>query len=141
MFSSSHLMFMSILKIDLSYLHVCIVHCIQVSLVGVLWLMGLYISSLSSCLGGLYGAPRILQCIANENVIPFMAVLGHGVSQHLIFNEIRWSNRQIQNCTSYSINSSPYYCIAGKNFPTFTSFSYVFPTFTSFSYVLYKCCP
>ena len=42
--------------------------------------MGLYISSLSSCLGGLYGAPRILQCIANENVIPFMAVLGHGVS-------------------------------------------------------------
>ncbi|XP_072027523.1 solute carrier family 12 member 8-like isoform X2 [Amphiura filiformis] len=50
----------------------------KVSLVGVLWLMGLYISSLSSCLGGLYGAPRILQCIANENVIPFMAVLGHG---------------------------------------------------------------
>ncbi|XP_038051638.1 solute carrier family 12 member 8-like isoform X2 [Patiria miniata] len=50
----------------------------KVSLVGFLWLMGLYISSLSSCLGGLYGAPRILQCIANENVIPIIKVLGHG---------------------------------------------------------------
>ncbi|XP_071804275.1 solute carrier family 12 member 8-like isoform X2 [Asterias amurensis] len=50
----------------------------RVSLVGFLWLMGLYISSLSSCLGGLYGAPRILQCIANENVIPIIKVLGHG---------------------------------------------------------------
>eukprot|EP00057_Strongylocentrotus_purpuratus_P034863 XP_796834.3 PREDICTED: solute carrier family 12 member 8 isoform X2 [Strongylocentrotus purpuratus] len=49
-----------------------------VSLVGFLWLLGLYISSLSSCLGGLYGAPRILQCIANENVIPIIKVLGHG---------------------------------------------------------------
>ena len=55
----------------------------QVSLVGFLWLMGLYISSLSSCLGGLYGAPRILQCIANENVIPIIKVLGHGVSKNL----------------------------------------------------------
>nr|XP_054760151.1 solute carrier family 12 member 8-like [Lytechinus pictus] len=49
-----------------------------VSLVGFLWLLGLYISSLSSCLGGLYGAPRILQCIANENVIPIIKFLGHG---------------------------------------------------------------
>ncbi|XP_071506178.1 solute carrier family 12 member 8-like [Diadema antillarum] len=49
-----------------------------VSLTGFLWLLGLYISSLSSCLGGLYGAPRILQCIANENVIPIIRFLGHG---------------------------------------------------------------
>ncbi|XP_033099424.1 solute carrier family 12 member 8-like isoform X1 [Anneissia japonica] len=50
----------------------------KVSLVGFLWLLGLYISSLSSCLGGLYGAPRILQCIANENVIPIIKFMGHG---------------------------------------------------------------
>lgn len=31
-------------------------------------------------MGGLYGAPRILQCIAQENVIPMLAFLGHGVS-------------------------------------------------------------
>ncbi|OPJ79804.1 solute carrier family 12 member 8 isoform B [Patagioenas fasciata monilis] len=39
---------------------------------------GLYISSLASCMGGLYGAPRILQCIAQENVIPMLAFLGRG---------------------------------------------------------------
>ena len=52
---------------------------LQVSLVGVLFLAGLYISSVSSSMGGLYGSPRILQCIANENVIPIMKVLGQGV--------------------------------------------------------------
>ncbi|XP_010019156.1 PREDICTED: solute carrier family 12 member 8 [Nestor notabilis] len=50
----------------------------KVSLVGFLFLLGLYISSLASCMGGLYGAPRILQCIAQENVIPRLALLGHG---------------------------------------------------------------
>ncbi|XP_069472744.1 solute carrier family 12 member 8 [Ambystoma mexicanum] len=50
----------------------------KVSLVGFLFLLGLYISSLASCMGGLYGAPRILQCIAQENVIPILAFLGHG---------------------------------------------------------------
>ncbi|KAM6349132.1 solute carrier family 12 member 8 [Alca torda] len=50
----------------------------KVSLVGFLFLLGLYISSLASCMGGLYGAPRILQCIAQENVIPTLAFLGHG---------------------------------------------------------------
>lgn len=49
-----------------------------VSLVGFLWLLGLCISSLSSCLGGLYGAPRILQRIADEDVIPIIKFLGHG---------------------------------------------------------------
>ncbi|KAH0621324.1 hypothetical protein JD844_022477 [Phrynosoma platyrhinos] len=50
----------------------------QVSLVGFLFLLGLYISSLASCMGGLYGAPRILQCIAQEKVIPSLAFLGQG---------------------------------------------------------------
>lgn len=31
-------------------------------------------------MGGLYGAPRILQCIAQENVVPMLAFLGRGVS-------------------------------------------------------------
>ncbi|XP_053391021.1 LOW QUALITY PROTEIN: solute carrier family 12 member 8-like, partial [Mercenaria mercenaria] len=50
----------------------------QISVVGVLWLAGLYISSVSACMGSLYGPPRILQTIANENVIPIIRVLGHG---------------------------------------------------------------
>ncbi|KAM4698522.1 solute carrier family 12 member 8 [Rhinophrynus dorsalis] len=50
----------------------------KVSLVGFLFLLGLYISSLASCMGGLYGAPRILQCIAQEKVIPALSFLGHG---------------------------------------------------------------
>ncbi|XP_068428643.1 solute carrier family 12 member 8 [Clinocottus analis] len=50
----------------------------KVSLVGFLFLLGLYISSLASCMGGLYGAPRILQCIAQERVIPALAFLGSG---------------------------------------------------------------
>ncbi|XP_027758456.1 solute carrier family 12 member 8 [Empidonax traillii] len=50
----------------------------KVSLVGFLFLLGLYISSLASCMGGLYGGPRILQCIAQENVIPMLAFLGRG---------------------------------------------------------------
>ncbi|XP_051005785.1 solute carrier family 12 member 8-like isoform X2 [Acomys russatus] len=50
----------------------------KVSLVGFLFLLGLYISSLASCMGGLYGAPRILQCIAQEKVIPALGFLGKG---------------------------------------------------------------
>ncbi|XP_044153495.1 solute carrier family 12 member 8 [Bufo gargarizans] len=50
----------------------------KVSLVGFLFLLGLYISSLASCMGGLYGAPRILQCIAQEKVIPVLSFLGRG---------------------------------------------------------------
>ncbi|KAK7092153.1 hypothetical protein V1264_009749 [Littorina saxatilis] len=50
----------------------------KVSVTGVLWLSGLYLSSVSSCMGSLYGPPRILQSIANENVIPIIRVLGHG---------------------------------------------------------------
>ncbi|XP_066542897.1 solute carrier family 12 member 8 [Hoplias malabaricus] len=50
----------------------------KVSLVGFLFLLGLYVSSLASCMGGLYGAPRVLQCIAQERVIPTFAFLGQG---------------------------------------------------------------
>ncbi|XP_043849444.1 solute carrier family 12 member 8 [Dromiciops gliroides] len=50
----------------------------KVSLVGFLFLLGLYISSLASCMGGLYGAPRILQCIAEEKVVPALTFLGQG---------------------------------------------------------------
>ncbi|CAH3179258.1 unnamed protein product [Porites lobata] len=50
----------------------------KVSLVGVLFLFGLYISSLSSCLGAQYGAPRVLQCISKENVLPIIKPLGKG---------------------------------------------------------------
>ncbi|XP_064420140.1 solute carrier family 12 member 8 [Latimeria chalumnae] len=50
----------------------------KVALVGFLFLIGLYISSLASCMGGLYGAPRILQCLAQEKVIPVLGFLGKG---------------------------------------------------------------
>ncbi|XP_067940048.1 solute carrier family 12 member 8-like [Watersipora subatra] len=42
----------------------------KVSALGVLWLIGLYVSSITSCMGGLYGAPRILQSIATGNNFP-----------------------------------------------------------------------
>lgn len=50
----------------------------KVSALGVLFLCGLYTSSIASCLGTLYGTPRILQSIANENVMPFLQFLGKG---------------------------------------------------------------
>lgn len=51
----------------------------KVSAVRVLLLAGLYVSSMSSCLGAMYGTPRVLQSVANENVIPGIGVLGMGV--------------------------------------------------------------
>ncbi|XP_038607858.1 solute carrier family 12 member 8 [Tachyglossus aculeatus] len=50
----------------------------KVSLVGFLFLLGLYISSLASCMGGLYGAPRILHCLAQEKVVPALTFLAQG---------------------------------------------------------------
>ncbi|GBP86819.1 Solute carrier family 12 member 8 [Eumeta japonica] len=50
----------------------------QISAVTVLLLAGLYVSSMSSCLGAMYGTPRVLQSIANEKVIPGLEILGHG---------------------------------------------------------------
>ena len=51
----------------------------DVSAVKVLLLAGLYVSSMSSCLGAMYGTPRVLQSIANERVVPGLEILGHGV--------------------------------------------------------------
>ncbi|XP_053615445.1 solute carrier family 12 member 8 [Plodia interpunctella] len=50
----------------------------DISAVKVLLLAGLYVSSMSSCLGAMYGTPRVLQSIANEKVIPGLQALGHG---------------------------------------------------------------
>ncbi|KAL1121936.1 hypothetical protein AAG570_003344 [Ranatra chinensis] len=50
----------------------------KVSALRVMLLAGLYVSSMSSCLGAMYGTPRVLQSIANENVIPFINFLGKG---------------------------------------------------------------
>lgn len=52
----------------------------RVSALSVLLLGGIYVSSMSSCLGAMYGTPRVLQSIANENVIPGIGKLGKGVS-------------------------------------------------------------
>ncbi|XP_013418011.1 solute carrier family 12 member 8 isoform X2 [Lingula anatina] len=50
----------------------------KVAALGFLFLAGLYISSISSCMGSLYGSPRILQSIAKQNVIPVIKFLGQG---------------------------------------------------------------
>ena len=49
-----------------------------VSAISFLLLAGIYVSSMSSCLGAMYGTPRVLQSIANESVIPGMGKLGAG---------------------------------------------------------------
>ena len=54
---------------------------VKVSGVQFLLLAGIYVSSMSSCLGAMYGTPRVLQSIANENVIPGIEILGKGVKQ------------------------------------------------------------
>ncbi|XP_053951316.1 solute carrier family 12 member 8 [Anastrepha ludens] len=51
---------------------------VKVSAVPFLLLAGIYVSSMSSCLGAMYGTPRVLQSIANESVIPGIDVLGKG---------------------------------------------------------------
>ena len=50
----------------------------QASLTKILFLAGIYVSSLSSILGSLYGAPRVIQSIAAENVIPILKPLEAG---------------------------------------------------------------
>lgn len=54
---------------------------VKVSAIPFLLLAGIYVSSMSSCLGAMYGTPRVLQSIAKENVIPGIDVLGKGVSE------------------------------------------------------------
>ncbi|KAG5677672.1 hypothetical protein PVAND_007409 [Polypedilum vanderplanki] len=50
----------------------------RVSAITFLLLAGIYVSSMSSCLGAMYGTPRVLQSIANEAVIPGIGKLGKG---------------------------------------------------------------
>lgn len=50
----------------------------HVSAINFLLLAGVYVSSMSSCLGAMYGTPRVLQSIAMESVIPGMGKLGAG---------------------------------------------------------------
>lgn len=52
---------------------------VKVASVQFLLLAGIYVSSMSSCLGAMYGTPRVLQSIANESVIPGIDILGKGV--------------------------------------------------------------
>lgn len=52
---------------------------VKVSALNFLLVAGIYVSSMSSCLGAMYGTPRVLQSIANENVIPGIGKLGVGV--------------------------------------------------------------
>lgn len=60
----------------------------DISAITVLLLAGLYVSSMSSCLGAMYGTPRVLQSIANERVIPGLEALGHGVNITFYFSFI-----------------------------------------------------
>ena len=41
-------------------------------MVGALFIFGLFVASLSSSLGGLVGPPRVLQCIAEDDVLPVL---------------------------------------------------------------------
>ncbi|KAL5259781.1 hypothetical protein ACHWQZ_G010028 [Mnemiopsis leidyi] len=50
----------------------------EISWISWMFLIGLYIASLSSILGSLYGAPRVFQCIALDNIIPIIGVFGKG---------------------------------------------------------------
>ena len=53
---------------------------VKVSAVQLLLVAGIYVSSMSSCLGAMYGTPRVLQSIAKESVIPGIDILAKGVS-------------------------------------------------------------
>ncbi|EFO16110.1 hypothetical protein LOAG_12397 [Loa loa] len=51
----------------------------KVSYTGFLYLIGLYVSSLSSTVGTLIGTPRVIQSIASEGIIPILNPLAIGV--------------------------------------------------------------
>ena len=59
---------------------------VKVSALQFLLLAGIYVSSMSSCLGAMYGTPRVLQSIAKESVIPGIDILGKGVSFKALIN-------------------------------------------------------
>uniref|UniRef100_A0A1I7XT79 AA_permease domain-containing protein n=1 Tax=Heterorhabditis bacteriophora TaxID=37862 RepID=A0A1I7XT79_HETBA len=51
---------------------------VGISLTGVIFMIGLYICSLSSTIGSLLGTPRVLQGIANEGIVPLLTPLAQG---------------------------------------------------------------
>jgi len=61
----------------------------KVSLVGGLFVFGLFVASLSSSLGGLVGPPRVIQCIAEEDVLPILAP----------FSKMTGTNQEPRNAT------------------------------------------
>jgi len=61
----------------------------KVSVIGFLFLLGLFVSSLSSILGGVVGPPRVLQTIAEDNILPVMKP----------FAKKRGSSNEPQNAT------------------------------------------
>ena len=84
----------------------------QVSLLGFLFLTGLYVSSISSSMGGLYGAPRILQSIAEQKVIRIMDILATGVGSSvagllltLRSGVVMWCGmrRALYRCSRYTL--------------------------------------
>ncbi|KRY61233.1 Solute carrier family 12 member 8, partial [Trichinella britovi] len=70
-----------------SALHLDINFVQKASLTGFLLLGGIYVSSLSAIISGLYVSPRLLQSIAAENVIGFMKFLvkGRGPNKEPIY--------------------------------------------------------
>ena len=68
-----------------------------------MFLAGIYVSSMSSCLGAMYGTPRVLQSIANERVIPLISVLGHGVRALNGFRSAHSRTRESTRIIIYSI--------------------------------------
>ncbi|KRX66835.1 Solute carrier family 12 member 8, partial [Trichinella sp. T9] len=70
-----------------SALHLDINFVQKASLTGFLLLGGIYVSSLSAIISGLYVSPRLLQSIAAENVIGFMKLLvkGRGPNKEPIY--------------------------------------------------------
>lgn len=73
---------------------------VRVSAVEFLLLAGIYVSSMSSCLGAMYGTPRVLQSIALENVIPAISILGKGVS-HPEFSHLKLDGIEITENTFF----------------------------------------
>uniref|UniRef100_A0A915PMG4 Solute carrier family 12 member 9 n=1 Tax=Setaria digitata TaxID=48799 RepID=A0A915PMG4_9BILA len=55
----------------------------KVAFTGFLFLIGLYVSTLSSTIGTLLGTPRVIQSIASEGIIPLLNPLavGHGANK------------------------------------------------------------
>ncbi|XP_066936337.1 solute carrier family 12 member 8-like [Clytia hemisphaerica] len=61
----------------------------KISLVGALLIFGLFVAALSSILGGLVGPPRVLQRIAEDNVLPILKP----------FAELSGGNKEPRNAT------------------------------------------